>query len=154
MSPDIPADALYAATNASTPTLPPDHAAEPIAFVRLWNTSRVVTSWSWGGDNHNGSNTFTEDFVRQLLVDTLSKLNKGPGDLPDKPTPVTAGDVKGFTAPVYFPHFGTDDLTAGLYGKLGALQGQAGTYYASGLNGFETVEFAIRAGLDVVDSYF
>ncbi|KAJ7716409.1 hypothetical protein B0H14DRAFT_2643845 [Mycena olivaceomarginata] len=45
-------------------------------------------------------------------------------------------------------------LEAGYYAKFNALQGEKNTYYASGLNGFETVEYAIRAGIDVAETYF
>jgi hypothetical protein len=54
---------------------------------------------------------------------------------------------------MYFPHFDRRELERGFYAKFNALQGQNNTYYASGLNGFEIVEFAIRAGRDVVDTF-
>ena len=59
-----------------------------------------------------------------------------------------------FRAWDYFPHFDKDQLDNGYYEKFNSLQGYMGTYYASGLNGFETVEFAVRAGKDVANSYF
>jgi hypothetical protein len=34
------------------------------------------------------------------------------------------------------------------------LQGCKNTYWASGLNGMELVEWAIKAGQDVVESYY
>lgn len=45
------------------------------------------------------------------------------------------------------------DLAAGFYQRLDKLQGQRNTFFASGLNGYETVEFALRAGRDVVEHY-
>ena len=51
-------------------------------------------------------------------------------------------------------HICREQLEHGFYAGFNALQGHKNTYYVSGLNGFETVEFAIRAGQDVVDSYF
>lgn len=68
--------------------------------------------------------------------------------------PVTDRDVLGFQQNDYFPHFDSEQLRQGWYDKFNALQGKQKTFYASGLNGFETVEFALRAGLDIVDSYF
>ena len=44
-------------------------------------------------------------------------------------------------------------LADGFYDKLDKLQGKMNTFYASGLNGYETVEFALRAGRDVVEHY-
>ena len=155
MNPAIPPQALYAA-NASGPAVPPEPDAEPVNFIRLWNNSAIVTSWSWGGYDSldNTSSTQTAQSVQQLLETTLSKVNKNPADLSAQPTPVTDEDVTAFTKQLYFPHFLQDELRNGWYQKLASLQGQLKTYYASGLNGFESVEFAVRAGQDVVESYF
>lgn len=84
----------------------------------------------------------------------LSKLDKDPSDPSAVSKPVTDKEVLAFVKHDYFPHFGTADLKSGAYGKFNDLQGKKGTYYASGLNGVETVEFAIRAGVDVVANYF
>ena len=53
----------------------------------------------------------------------------------------------------YFPHVSGKDLAGGFYDRLDKVQGQLNTFYASGLNGYETVEFALRAGRDVVEHY-
>ena len=84
----------------------------------------------------------------------MSKINSDPRDPSAQPKPVTDKDVLAFRKNAYFPHFDSAQLAGGWYDKFNALQGKKGTYYASGLNGFETVEFAVRAGLDVVDSFF
>ena len=123
---------------------------QPSAFVRLFNESSVATTWSWG--KYRGSRTMEE--ARILLKETLSKVNKDPRNATELPRPVTDDDVKEFKKWDYFAHYDPRELSAGFYGKFNALQGKQNTYYASGLNGFETVEFAIRAGKDVVDTYF
>jgi hypothetical protein len=85
------------------------------------------------------------------LKSTLSAVNKnsnsGAGD-------INGGDVLAFSSHDCFPHFDPEQLAAGFYGKFNALQGQQHTYYTSGLNMFETAEFAIRAGYNIADSYF
>lgn len=85
------------------------------------------------------------------MKSTLSQVNK---NLNPGARDINGGDVLAFQKHDYFPHFDPEQLAAGFYDKFNALQGQQHTYYASGLNMFETVEFAIRAGYDVADSYF
>ena len=67
---------------------------------------------------------------------------------------VKPSDVLGFVKTDYFPHFDVEQLKNGWYTKYNALQGKQKTYYTSGLNGFETVEFVIRSANDLVDSFF
>jgi len=128
----------------------PKAAGEPVAFIRVFNESDIATTWSWG--KYKGDQTQAE--AKNLLKEVLSKLNKDPDDADAKPTPITDAEVKDFRQWDYFPHFDRPQLDQDFYGKFNALQGHKNTYYASGLNGFETVEFAIRAGKDVVDTYF
>lgn len=85
--------------------------------------------------------------MKSTLSAVEKNLNPGAGG-------VDGGDVLAFVAHDYFPHYDSDQLAAGIYGLFNSLQGQRHTYYASGLNMFETVEFAVRAGYDIVDSYF
>ncbi|KAI0083100.1 hypothetical protein BDY19DRAFT_980916 [Irpex rosettiformis] len=92
------------------------------------------------------------DDVTQLLVTTLTEVLTGAG-ITD-PTVTAPGDVKAIRKWDYFPHFNTFLLANGAYSQYNALQGNQHTYYSSGLNGFETVEFAIRAGKDLVNSFF
>jgi len=128
----------------------PKAAGEPVAYIRLYNESDVATTWSWG--KYKSDQTLAE--AKSLLKEVLSKFNKNPEDPDAKPVPITDADVKDFREWDYFPHFDRPQLEQGFYVKFNALQGHKNTYYASGLNGFETVEFAIRAGKDVVDTYF
>lgn len=67
---------------------------------------------------------------------------------------VTNAGIRAFKKWDYFPHYVTAQLKGKWCDKLNALQGQKNTCWASGLNGFESVEWAVRAGLDVADSYF
>jgi len=132
---------------ASPPTVPVAATGAPISLLHLFNTSDIATTWSWG----NGT---SEAFARQLLKETLSRINKDPTDPAAVAKPVTDQDILGFQDNDYFPHFGPAELAGGWYDKFNKLQGAKKTYYASGLNGFETVEFAIRAGMDIVQTYF
>jgi hypothetical protein len=128
----------------------PTPAGQPVAWIRLFNESNVATTWSWG--KYRSDQTLAE--AKSLLIEVISKLNKDPADTSAVPTPITDANVKDFREWDYFPHFDKAQLDQGYYDKFNALQGHLNTYYASGLNGFETVEFAIRAGTDVVTSYF
>ncbi|KAI0743306.1 hypothetical protein BC629DRAFT_1585253 [Irpex lacteus] len=126
---------------------PPQPLGAPVGFLRVFNDSSVTTTYSWGPV---GSNLSIRE-VTQLLVSTLTEVQTG-ADISDPI--VTADDVKAIRQWDYFPHLNTTDLRSGLYEKYNALQGKQHTYYSSGLNGFETVEFAIRAGKDLVQSFF
>ncbi|KAF9067224.1 hypothetical protein BDP27DRAFT_1329187, partial [Rhodocollybia butyracea] len=119
----------------------PDANGEPVAFIRLFNESSVATTCN---------QTLPEG--RNLLKSVLSKVNKlHPENSTWPSTPITEADIKEFKEWHYFPHYDKTDLDSGVYARLDSLQGQQNTYYASGLNGFETVEFAIRAGNDIVE---
>ncbi|KAJ7481311.1 hypothetical protein B0H11DRAFT_2419393 [Mycena galericulata] len=125
-------------------------AGEPVALVRLFNESDIATTYSWG--KYRGSQTLAE--AKTILEEVISKINKDPRVSGATPQPVTDADVKAFLEWDYFPHFDQLELEEGYYDKFNALQGENNTYYASGLNGFETVEYAIRAGIDVAGTYF
>ncbi|KAJ7458092.1 hypothetical protein FB451DRAFT_1182847 [Mycena latifolia] len=114
----------------------PEAAGEPVALLRLFNHSQTLAE------------------AKTLLEEVISKINKDPRVFGAAPQPVTDADVKEFLEWDYFPHFDQPQLEAGYYAKFNALQGEKNTYYASGLNGFETVEYAIRAGIDVTKTYF
>ncbi|KAI0087479.1 FAD/NAD-P-binding domain-containing protein [Irpex rosettiformis] len=119
----------------------------PVAFIRIFNESPITTAWSWGAI---GSNPPLE-LVTDLLVDTISQVQVGLG----LESPIIGQDaVKDIRKWDYFPHFGSADLAAGVYAEYNSLQGQQNTYFSSGLNGFELVEFAIRAGKDLVATFF
>ncbi|CZT08465.1 uncharacterized protein RCO7_08200 [Rhynchosporium graminicola] len=133
---------------ASPPNIPVAATGAPVSLLTLFNTSNIATTWSWG------NNSTTTPVALQLLKDTLSKINKDPRDPAVVGKPVIDKDILGFQQNDYFPHFGPQELAGGWYEKFNKLQGAKSTYYASGLNGFETVEFAIRAGIEIVEAFF
>lgn len=123
---------------------------QPSAFTRLFPWSPIATTWSWG---KLGSNQTREE-ARVLLKETISRLNKDPKNATQPAQPITDDDIRAFRGWDYFARYEPKELQNGYYAMFNALQGQKNTYYASGFNGFETVEFAIRAGRDVADTYF
>ena len=151
---DIPFGMRFVAMDTS-PVTPFAAAGEPVAFLRLSPFDSIATSYSWDAKN----STKSESDVRTILQTTLSKLNKDPRnvsatDVGITQDDITQDDIKAFRKWDYFPRFNSSTLKAGWYAKFNAVQGSQKTYWASGLNGLETVEWAVRAGLDVADSYF
>lgn len=136
--------------SSSSAGLPPPAAGEPVAALRLQSSSDLVTAWSWGPYRE----LLPEHDARETALQTWSRINKDPRNATATSQPVTETDLKAFRKWDYFPHYDSEQLANGYYAKLNRLQGARKTYYASGLNGMETVEWAIRAGKDVVDSYF
>lgn len=145
---ELPFGVSYIA-NSSSDTEPPPNNGEPVAVLRLDEQSNVSVAWSWGPYEYQ-----TEDAARALLVESLAELNKDPRNATEPPQPFCDDDVKAFRKWDYFPHFESDALREGAYDKLNDLQGQKKTYWASGLSGMEIVEWAVRGGYDVVDTYF
>ena len=146
---EVPRREAYHALSTSL-DVPPDAAAEPVAFISLHDSSDVATTWSWGA--LGACHTYQQAY--NLLKAVLSRVNKDPQDTAASGVAVTDADVKAFSKTDYFPRFGQQALAGGWYEKFNRLQGQQKTYWASGLNGFETVEFAVRAGLDIANTYF
>lgn len=132
------------------PGVPPPDVGEPVAVLRLSPQSNISTSWSWGPDGDFKS----EKSAHEQLNVTMSKLNKDPRNMTGEGEPLTPSDIRAFRKWDYFPHFTSEPLRGGAYDKLNKLQGCNRSYWASGLQGMEIVEWAIRAGQDVVDSYF
>ena len=54
----------------------------------------------------------------------------------------------------YFPHVSRDDLAAGFYDRIEALQGRRGTYYVGSALNFETAEHSARYARDLVVNHF
>ncbi|KAG6357281.1 hypothetical protein INS49_015159 [Diaporthe citri] len=132
------------------PMLPVDPTGEPVVAVKLHQDLEVAITSSWGP--YRGNLTKAEAYDR--LKSTLSKLNRDPRDSASVAVPVTDEDVLAFQENDYFPHFDEHELAMGYYEKFERLQGQGKTYYASGFNMFELIEYAIRAGQDVVRTHF
>jgi hypothetical protein len=148
---DLPFGVSYIAEarNEANATVPPPNDGEPVAVLHLSERSNLSVAWSWGPDEEFVS----ESSARNLLQTTLSKINKDPRDMTAQAEPVCPADIRAFRKWDYFPHFGSEALRNDAYAKLNKLQGCSKTFWASGLQGMETVEWAIRAGQDVVDSY-
>lgn len=145
----IPAGQLWYA-NSSSPAEPPaDARGQPMGLLRLFPGSNLTATWSWS----RGADT-TKVHARRLLIDTLARINRrDPADVDSTALPFGSDKVHLFQQNDYFPHVSGKDLAGGFYETLDKLQGKKNTFYASGLNGYETVEFALRAGLDVVEHY-
>jgi hypothetical protein len=135
---------------SSSPALPPDPAGDPVVYVKLHSDLEVAITSSWGP--YRGNLTKAEAYSR--LKKTLSKFNKDPRDTTSAAVPITDSDVLAFQENEYFPHFDSEQLAAGYYQRFNSLQGKNKTYFVSGFNMFELVEYAIRAGQDVVRTYF
>lgn len=54
----------------------------------------------------------------------------------------------------YFPHFGPEDMSAGCFDRIEALQGEQNTYYAGSLLSFETVEDVVAYSKNLVERFF
>ncbi|KAI7780454.1 hypothetical protein LA080_016073 [Diaporthe eres] len=132
------------------PMLPVEPNGEPVVAVKLHQDLEVAITSSWGP--YRGNLTKAEAYNR--LKSTLSKLNRDPRDNASVAVPITDEDILAFQENEYFPHFDEHELAMGYYEKFERLQGQGKTYYASGFNMFELIEYAIRAGQDVVRTHF
>ncbi|KAI0083272.1 hypothetical protein BDY19DRAFT_998693 [Irpex rosettiformis] len=121
---------------------------EPVAFVQLFNDSDVATGWQWGEIASN------LDDAKAVLASTITLVQIG-ANVTESESQVSPEDVRALQSAPYFAHFVGEELTTGeAYARLERLQGVSGTYWVSGLNGFETVEFAVRAGRDLVERFF
>lgn len=132
------------------PGLPPDATGDPVVFTKLHTDLDIAITSSWGP--YRG--VLTRDQAYMRLKNTLSAFNKDP-----RHDNVTAGavsddDILAFQDNEYFPHYDPQQLREGYYELFEALQGQQKTYYASGFNMFELVEYALRAGQDVAKRFF
>ena len=142
---ELPFGVSYIEQSANA-AVPPPNNGEPVAVLRLSEQSNVSTSWSWGPNNVY----YPIESAYALLKSSMSEINKDPRNATEAPETITDDDVKAFRKWDYMPHFNTGPLEDGVYAKLDKLQGSKKTYWASGLQGMETVEWAIRAGQDVV----
>lgn len=148
---ELPFGVSYIAASANS-SVPPPAVGEPVAVLHLSRASNVSVSWSWGPDYP--PYFLSEVAAKDQLIETFNKINKDPSAAGAPLQEFTTADVKAFRKWEYFPHFNTQPLKDGIYKKFNELQGCSKTYWAGGLSGMETVEWTIRAGQDVVDSYF
>jgi hypothetical protein len=124
---------------------------QPVYLTRVHPETDILSVWSMDFSGAPDSVQTAET----LLPNVLSKLNKDVDDPESESVPVTEADVLGFSGQVdYFPHVGTAALLGGWYDTFNGIQGEQHTYYVSGLNNFEFVEYAIRAAKDLVSTHF
>ena len=145
---ELPFGSSYVA-NSTNIMEPPPNDGQAIAVLHLNPASSIVTAWQWGPYEYQ-----TEEVGKELLIESMGKINKDPRNATETPAPFCEENVKAFMKWDYFPHFSSEALGCGAYNTLNGLQGQNKSYWASGLSGMEIVEWAIRGGYDVVDSYF
>lgn len=133
------------------PTTPYDGEGRPVYIRRVHEDGDILSVWSVDRIGQPDS----VEVARELLPEVLSRVNKNVSDPAAEGKRVANRDVLAFSGQVdYFPHVGTVDLLDGWYEKYNGLQGETHTYYTSGLNQFEFVEYAVRAATDLVDAYF
>jgi hypothetical protein len=145
----IPYGVSYIEASIS-PAIPPPNMGEPVAVLQLFSDSDIATSWSWGPYREFEP----KKEALELLKTSLSKINKDPRNVTAMSVPLCEDDIRAFRKWDYFPHFDSPQLKGGWYAKFNDLQGKKKTYWASGLNSMETVEWAIRAGQDIASSYY
>jgi hypothetical protein len=150
------------ASNTTFAQFPTEDIGQPILMTRIFEGSDVVTTYSWGPFTSTGRGNLSVEEARELLLQTYSDVDfsaaRDPADYngtePLQAVRVKQEDIREFRGWDYFPHFQSEDLANGIYDDYNALQGDQKTYWASGMNSFELVEFAIRGGKEIVDTYF
>lgn len=124
---------------------------QPVYLTRIHAETDILSVWSVDQPGQPDSVEVAQEF----LPEVLSKLNKDLSDPTAEGDKVTNRDVLAFSGQVdYFPHVGTQAILDGWYDKFNEIQGDKHTYYVSGLNQFEFVEYAIRAADALVETYF
>jgi hypothetical protein len=133
------------------PITPYETEGQPVYLARIHSDTDILTVWSM--DERGQSDSVQA--ARGFLPEVLSKLNRNLSDSAQQGQEVTNRDVLAFSGDVdYFPHIGTEALLDGWYEKYNKLQGQKHTYYVSGVDQFEFVEYAIRAAEALVNDHF
>ncbi|KAL9105948.1 MAG: hypothetical protein Q9227_008941 [Pyrenula ochraceoflavens] len=135
---------------SSHPMLPDEPTGEPLIAVKVHKDLDIALTSSWAPIDGN----MTRGEVYSRLKTTLSKFNRDPRDTGSVNVPIEDDDILKFQDNDYFPHFDEHTLAMGYYEKFNMLQGKRNTYYASGFNKFELVEYAIQAGQDIARTYF
>ncbi|KAL3590849.1 hypothetical protein FPOAC2_13051 [Fusarium poae] len=123
---------------------------QPVYIVPLHPESNIISIYSADNPEHPSVSR-----VKGLLVRDLSKINKDLANPHAVSTKINTVDIRAFSGEIdYFPHLGSEALVDGWYEKFNALQGKDHTYFTSGLNSFELVEYTIRAARDLVATHF
>jgi hypothetical protein len=123
---------------------------QPVYLTPLHPESDIVSVYSADDPAHPSATR-----VKKHLVSDLSKINKDLDDVHAQGTRVGTADIRAFSGQIdYFPHVGPKALADGWYERFNHLQGTDHTYFTSGLNSFELVEYTIRAARDLVGQHF
>ncbi|KAF9254773.1 FAD/NAD(P)-binding domain-containing protein [Marasmius fiardii PR-910] len=147
--PNVPVNTTYS-------QLPTQDIGQPILATKSFADSPILTTYSWGGWKAYGRNEVSLGEARKVMLDTFNAIDFSAAA--GVSGPIRAGakeeDVREFRQWDYFPRFQPEDLADGIYERYNAVQGYKKTYWASGLNGFELVEHAVRAGKEIVATFF
>jgi len=123
---------------------------QPVYLTPLHANSNIVNVYSVDDPSHPNAAR-----VKKHLVQDLSKINRDLQKPNSKVGALDAADIRAFSGKIpYFPHVSPESLADGWYKKFNGLQGEDRTYYTSGLNCFELVEYTIRAARDLVKTHF
>jgi hypothetical protein len=123
---------------------------QPVYLTPLHPESSIVNVYS-ADDPENPSAAR----VKSHLIRDLSRINRDLGDFYAASKKLVAADIRAFSGLIdYFPHLGPEALADGWYEHFDNLQGNDHTYFISGLNSFELVEYTIRAARDLVATNF
>ncbi|KAL4778173.1 hypothetical protein BJX76DRAFT_362985 [Aspergillus varians] len=145
---DIPRMSSFNVASVS-PNISADIAGEPVFVQNMYNNSDVAVTYSLA--LHSQST----DQVTDISLQSLSRINRDPREAGFNPTPVRESDITALRHyPAHYPHFNATALQEGWYERFSNIQGGNRTYYTSGLNQVEHVEYAIRAARDLVEEHF
>jgi hypothetical protein len=124
---------------------------QPTYITRIHADTDVLTVWS----NDIPGQPDSVEVAQGLLPEVLSRLNRDLKDPEAEGAEVENRDILAFSGDVdYFPHIETEALLDGWYDQYNEIQGQQHTYYVSGVDQFEFVEYAIRAAEALVETHF
>ncbi|KAJ8095860.1 hypothetical protein AAF712_007716 [Marasmius tenuissimus] len=149
-APKVPVNTKYS-------QLPTRNIGQPILATKSFDNSDVLTTYSWGPFDPYGRSDFTAEQAREILKQTYAAVDFGAASgVPGTSIRIEIKDedFREFRAWDYFPRFQSEDLAGGIYDKFNEIQGYKKTYWVSGLNSFELVEYALRAGKEIVGTFF
>ncbi|CAG2012256.1 unnamed protein product [Fusarium graminearum] len=133
-----------------SPLVPFKAEGQPVYLTPLHANSDIVNVYSVDDPAHPNAAS-----VKKHLVQDLSKINRDLQKVNAKSVALDAADIRAFSGKIpYFPHVSPDSLAGGWYTKFNSIQGKERTYFTSGLNSFELVEYTIRAARDLVKTHF
>jgi hypothetical protein len=143
-------DNLTVSQELPDPLDPFNAEGQPVYLTPLHLESSIVSVYSADDPAHPSVTR-----VKRHLIRDLSKINKDLENAYAVSTELIAADIRAFSGRIdYFPHLGPEALSDGWYKKFNDLQGKDYTYFTSGLNSFELVEYTIRAARDLVATHF